>query len=237
MPNIKLTEQELEQIIRRKRLDYGSEASIYETNNPHTLYKIFQNLGEKNEVNRNKEKKLKRLYKLNLEHCVQPVNTLSMNGELIGYEMTYDQDDLRFIPRLLKQDELIYYLEQTKKILEYFATHDITYGDVASRNILINRKTGQVKFCDMDNIRLGSSPIDLKSFYLDKFAAVRKIDASADAYMHSIMTLDSLEIGLAHYNPLYSEFFEPESEETLNGLHEPENFNGEYLIQYIKKKR
>ena len=39
-----------------------------------------------------------------------------------------------------------------KKILEYYHSKDIIYGDVKDDNILINSVTGKISFCDMDNI-------------------------------------------------------------------------------------
>ena len=113
--------------------------------------------------------KIKKLHEMDLEHIVKPVSTLSMNGRLIGYEMTYDQFDISLEKLVLPRKELIEVLKKSKDILLSFRKKDITYGDVTENNILYNPKTRKVKFCDIDNMRIGNLPIDIRGFSLNKF--------------------------------------------------------------------
>ena len=41
LPNITLSDDELDLIIEENKFDYGGEAIVCRNNNPHTLYKIF----------------------------------------------------------------------------------------------------------------------------------------------------------------------------------------------------
>lgn len=234
MPNIDLTKEELAEI-KRKRIGMGSEGIIYFSKSHNTAYKIFsfnQRMGE------NKEKKITKLYQMDIDHCIKPLQTISYNGLLIGYEMTYDSEFRELKPLRLRRKELINFLQQAKEKLQYFSEHDITYGDVAPRNILINQRTGVLLFCDMDNIRLGDLPIDIMSPTLNSYSAVRGIDQNTDAYMHSIMTLNAFdldekfcELDEFRYN------FTKEGERILREIRQKENYSGEYIIQYVKKSR
>lgn len=257
LPNTNLTSREMIEIISRN-LIIGGEAYICETGNPLTLYKIFrrdndtqisisytinsESTGVASSIvtmSDNKLRKLEKLYQMQLEGCVRPVRTISVAGNLVGYEMTRDPLDRTIIPRNMSRTEYIHYLEQTRKILEYFAHHDIIYGDVAPRNILINKKTRTAKFCDMDNIRLGSYDIDVKSWETLAYMAERGcIDEKIDAYMHSIMTLIGLDIDmdLCEWDKKYfRKHFKKPAYEVIEGIGNPKKYNGEYLVQYVKK--
>ena len=259
LPNIKLTEEEVQKMLLIDGRRYG-EAFICTPPGDKTLYKIFckdDSLDDiiDDDITRypeyisttkdiltmpdNKLKKLEKLFKLQLENSVIPLSTLSMNGELIGYEMTRDFNDIALNPPFLRRKELIHFLEQAKNILEYFASKDIIYGDVANRNILINRKTKTVKFCDMDNICLGSFPIDKMSWELASYYEERgALDNTADAYMHNLMTI--LDFGINPHqeitaNRAFNRFFKPDAAPLLQAIENPQSFTGEYIIQYIKK--
>ena len=41
MPNLKLTEREYRNIVNYQRVNFGGEAIICESDNPYTVYKIF----------------------------------------------------------------------------------------------------------------------------------------------------------------------------------------------------
>lgn len=91
MPNIKLTQEEYEQIATQNKIAFGGERIICKGENPNSLYKIFVEYDTITPVGMsdNKHEKIKELYQRQLEHAVQPLSTISLNGDLIGYEMTY----------------------------------------------------------------------------------------------------------------------------------------------------
>lgn len=256
LPNMSFSLEELERIISRDKIK-GGEAYICETTGPNTLYKIFYQDDEQDPISYNYEsnpisatskivtmpynklRKLEKLYQMQLEHSVRPVSTISVNGELVGYEMTRDKSDIVLTPHKMSDSELLRYLRQTKDILEYFSYHGIIYGDVAPRNILINTKTRTAKFCDIDNIRLGSYDFDVKPYELISYQMDRgSIDKKADAYMHGLMTLTCLDVDLELcflQDKYFKEHFEEEAMDVIEGLGNPREFSGEYLVQYVKR--
>ena len=115
--------------------------------------------------------------------------------------------------------------------------YTIVRPDVASRNILINHQTGEVKFCDVDNICIGNLPIDIMSKTLKEYQKVRGIDENTDAYMHSIMTLHSFDLDEDYSSPEeFSYYFEEDGKEILQSIRDKKSYNGEYIVQYVKKK-
>ena len=110
MPNKKLSLEELDIMLFDKRFNYGGEAIVLRSPNPNTLYKIFvypsTDLPER--VSSNKERKIIELYQRQLEGAVQPISTLSLNGDLIGYEMTYEPGDIPLLNLDLSQEEKMY---------------------------------------------------------------------------------------------------------------------------------
>ena len=259
LPNINLDRKSVNKMFM-SQIASGGEAVICRSFQPTSLFKIFvkpkyykycdsfgvplyQDLITMPE---NKLPKLEEIYQNELEHSVIPLSTVTMNGRLIGYEMTYDPDDKQLMGKTLPREELIHFLKQSKEILEYYKQHDITYGDVNANNLLINRKTGQAKFCDIDNIRIGQYPIDVMGRDLRIYTILRGLDDQADAYMHNIMTLSQLEkdcFGFC-FEPVcrlvqkdFSSELTEESKPILESMIEPGNFNGEYIVQYVKNKR
>lgn len=243
MPNVKLSPKEIGLLRRTAKFDAGSEAIICYTNNPHTLYKIFledsfvkdspvRDMGE------NKERKIIELYQRQVDYMVKPVSTISMNGRLVGYEMTYDCDNKRIVPFQLSREALIHFLNQSKDVLNYFSTQEIVYGDVYYNNILLNQRTSQIEFCDIDNIQLGDYEIDLYESNLESFVIeYGRVDSNADIFMHNIMTLDGFYIEFC--NCCYEEVeyqFGTAGAKIFDTMKRPKQFNGEYIVQYVKKK-
>ena len=240
MPNIKLTQEEYEQIATQNKVAFGGEGIICKGENPNSLYKIFVEYDTITPVGMsdNKHEKIKELYQRQLEHAVQPLSTISLNGDLIGYEMTYDQDDISLERIFLFRHQLIRCLKETSEILKYFSSEDITYGDVKANNILINRRTKKAKFCDMDNIRLGEHPIDLLNDYVDSiYVGNGSIDSSVDAYMHNLMTLQKLNSPGITYDEIiyrladkkYHRSYKERAHYSLETMASTEPFVGEYI--------
>ena len=245
MPDIEITEADYQILRHAGEFSSGGEAIICRGNRPDTLYKIFQSEDEHlpQIMSDNKFRKILAQFEHPLEHCTHPISTISMNKELIGYEMTYDEEDIVLTPDLPRQ-ELIQYLHQIRKILEYFSSKDIIYGDIKSNNILINRRTRQAKFCDMDNIQMGENPIDLIGYdlscFIDEYGV---LDETADIYMHNLLTLEQLSYPEKSYQSIlytlsagkYPRHYQKHAKRIMQSMPHPTSFQKEYLIQYVKK--
>lgn len=248
MPNIRFSREELERIIFEERSGRGSEAIVCSGGNPYTLYKIFINSSNMDIANMsdNKLRKIAALYRLRLAHSVRPLSTISMDGEVVGYEMTYNPNYIPIAEATLPRKQMIKVLKETSAALEYFSSKDITYGDVKNDNVLIDIHTGQIEFCDMDNIRLGDNPIDLMNSSLSSYVKARgAIDATADAYMHNLFALKELGFpsGYTTYEGIimalekgeYPTKFKEKARPIFESMTTPQEFNGEYAIEYIKR--
>lgn len=252
LPNIDIPKQDLKKIIEHP-FDFGGEALICHGYDNNTLYKIFSDckkrssfsfhhLGEISTMPDSKFQKIKMLYEMQLPNSVIPVASITYNRELIGYEMTYDKDDVPLSrPKNYEnRAEIIRQGLQSQEILEMFSRRGVVYGDVATRNILFNLRTAKLKFCDMDNAQIGYLPIEAKDYFLDNYIFERKgVDSTVDAYMHNIMIMNQLGVEL--YDCLLSddyflEEFDEKALPILEGMRDIPNFNGEYAVQYVKKK-
>ena len=237
IPNINLTKNELRELLCHKVMA-GNEASIYESNNPQTLYKIFWDYNKKIPMNENKIKKINLLYQRQLEYSIIPVSTISYKNMIIGYEMTTDPGLQSYQLYQLKKKELLYFLNRTKEILEYFTSQDIIYGDVASRNILFNKDTGEIKFCDMDNIMIDKYDMDIIPNQLLEYTTVRGMDNGVHPYMHNIMTMEAYQSYLRYYTSTnINKNFHYHARKIIHSMEEPQKFKGEYLIKYKKKNK
>lgn len=248
IPNIKLEWDEYQKIISCQRYSAGFESIICKTGEQNSLYKFFCDSFKKNfpYMSNNKLQKVSKLYEMQLPYSVQPLATVTAGNYLVGYKMTYDSNNISLSRANLPRRETIDVLKRTKTILEYFATRDITYGDIREDNILFNTVTGEILFCDMDNIRLGEYPIDLKLLCLADFVKkYGKVDEKTDAYIHNLLTLQLLN---SHWvlppiewvdEKLRIDFFSSDFERPaisiLESMVDQKNFTGEYIVQYVKK--
>lgn len=236
IPNKAITKKEFNHLITYQKLVSGGEATICESDTPLSVYKLFSKRQKPIAMPKNKIEKIRDLYDMHVQHAVQPLCTISLNDIIVGYEMTSDvgleKAKLEFLP----PEEKIYFLTKTKEILEYFSSLGIIYGDIEPRNILFNRDTGDIRFCDMDNISLNGHPMDLLPSDVLLYDAARPLDKSIHPYMHNLMTLKSLHLDT--YWTSRSElrqYFKRPAIKTVESMQDPEFFNNEYIIQHIKK--
>ena len=236
IPNIKLTEEEFKYLITQCRVGFGGEATICEGPRSYTLYKLFSNMREPKPMGDNKEKKIIELYNRQIDYSVKPLSTISVNDMIVGYEMTneYDLDSANLC--YLTNEQLIYFLKESKRVLEYFAKKGITYGDIELRNILINRDSGRLVFCDMDNIKLDDYEMDLLPTALIGYSDIRGIDDGVQPYMHNRMTLRALGLDdlLTPKSDIRKTFKRP-GRKIIESMKDPKDFKNEYVIEYIKK--
>lgn len=238
IPNINLNKYELRELLLWHKVTSGSEASIYESNNPQTLYKIFWDYHKKIPMNDNKVEKINLLYQMQLEYSVVPVSTISYNDMIIGYEMTTNPGLQRYQLYQLKNDELLYFLRKTQEILEYFTNNGIIYGDVASRNILFNKETGEIMFCDMDNIMIHNYDMDVIPNQLLEYSIMCGMDDGVHPYMHNLMTMEAYQLYLRYCtNHTINKNFHYPARRVIHSMEDPRKFSGEYLIKYKKKNK
>ena len=246
IPRINLTRREYEKLIRSSHFNDGAESVICKTPQKDTLYKLFDYETEWDPelAYQNKKEKIIRLYNNPISYSVLPISLIDVDGIFAGYEMTYDRKDVAVSQLDLTFEQKISYLEKVRKILTYYERLGIVYGDIKSHNTLINRRTGQVKFCDIDNINIGDNPIDVMTEELFDFTDERdSIDSMADIYMYNLLTLEQIAYPGETYGDilaklrdgLYPLSFSKETHRTLDSMLSPREFTGETIVQYAKK--
>ena len=99
---------------------------------------------------------------------LKPISTITISDVIIEYEMSDEYKLYEF-----SNEELIYFFKGKK--LEFFTSQEIIYGDINTRNILFNRSTGDIKFCDVDNIEINNCRIDKLPFSLIEYNKMRGI--------------------------------------------------------------
>lgn len=108
----------------------------------------------------------------------------------------------------------------------------------------MNIRTGQIKFCDMDNARIRDYPIDAQTYILRYYAENRDYDETADAYMHNLLTMSMLYgidkyesvIGAINHKKIKNnQHFQQSAKQTFLSMKKPESFDGKYLIKSLKK--
>lgn len=236
IPNKPITEDQFFDLIAYEKLTSGGEATICNGETPYSKYKLFADGFSPLAMPENKVRKISKLYEMKVDHSVQPIYTVSLNDIIVGYEMTSDVDLRKTETYFLSPEEKLYFLTQTRNILDYFTSRGIIYGDIEPRNILFNRQTGDIKFCDMDNIALEDLPMDIIPTGALEYSASRPIDENIHPYLHNIMTLRAY--GLDSYwvtrKDLRKNFRRP-AYKTVKSMKNPSDFNNEYIVQYIKK--
>lgn len=236
IPNKEISRSDFLYAITYQRLTRGGEASICETDNPYSLYKFFTLSDIAKPMSKNKIEKISRLYELKPKNSIQPISTISLNDIIIGYEMETTPNLKTYKPYQISTEELKYFLTKSKDILEYFQTLNIIYGDIDPRNILFDRKTGDIRFCDMDNISLDNLPMDLIPSDVEFYETVRPLDFGIHPFAHNKMTLRTLDIDTywASKKQLSKHFTRP-AIKIVESMQNPRDFNNEYLVQYLKK--
>lgn len=236
MPNIKLTEEEFRKILIHYKICSGGEGTVCDSGKYGTVYKLFEDHGKPKPMGDNKEKKVVDLYHRRLSYSTIPLSTISLNDVIVGYEMTTDYDFEKFKLIQLSREEILQFLIRSKEVLQYFTSKGIIYGDVEPRNILFNRMTGEVMFCDMDNVQTARRPMDRLPYQLISYDSLRGIDYDVPALMHNHMTLAAFDLD-SYCSTKYSlkKFFKRGAIKVVNSMKNFNEFEGEYLVDYLKK--
>lgn len=196
MENLDLTIKELENIKKRKR-GSGIESSIYEATE-HSLYKIFRADYDK-EILKNKKRKLEALdSKEQVQFLKNPIKTLSLNGSFIGYEVEANPYDIVWDTKSLPLEIKINLLQDLKEKLAILAANGVIYMDLRKRNLLIDKSTGQLSFCDIDSAQVDNIPSDVT---LTSVKSENDLyNQSAHIYLHNLFTLDELTMQVGDYD-------------------------------------
>lgn len=252
LPNIALTREELINIMTHNHFRDGGESIICRTDTANALDKIFidpMSRDEKEKVvigmSDNKFKKVKLVHQMNLLGATRPLATLSVAKELVGYRIERPPDLVSLEELNLTRKQQIAVLRNSMHILEYFSSLDVTYADVKADNILVNPKTCEAKFCDIDNMRVKDLPVDLKGHDVMRYYEIHGyMDETVDAYMHDLLTLKCLSFPQEKYSSaillaikrgFIPTGFKQGSHETIATLPYPQEFTGKYLAKYIKR--
>ena len=119
------------------------------------------------EIRENERKKLEYLYKIGLLKRI-----LTYKGYMIGIEMQYYRDylSLKEARYFLNKEDYQQILDRIRKKLDEFMANNIFPQDLSRNNILINIKTLDIIFVDLDDCYTRYENSD----YLDKKPLVKK---------------------------------------------------------------
>lgn len=240
LKNIKITAEQ-KAYYEAHYMDLGMESNIYR-NSSNTIIKIWKDEVITNSQKENKKEKLVKMHERKLKHMPTIISTYSLDDVCIGYEMSYDEDDIPMLIAPLDKSGKLKVLKKMKEILHYFADEGVIYPDIKDDNILINYRTGNITFCDMDNSKVDSLPIDIYPHYAANFfKRYGQEDIALHSYMLNLYTLTELtdtwqdevimRIGTGEYQDMFTE----KGKVILKQMKKvTPQYNGEYLIDYIK---
>ncbi len=249
LPIIDITEHEYVEQVTKEVFTTGGESIICKTSSTSELDKFFVDSNTRKLISMpaNKVAKIKKLYDMHLDHSTRPLAMIATSGRIVGYRMNRPKGYVPLEDAKLSRKQKIFAIRQTKGVLKDFAYHDVTYGDIKGDNILVNPRTCDVVFCDMDNARIGDLPVDLVVSSLMRYYEITGvIDEKADAYMHNLFTLQQLGYKNAegeYYSDIirdirrkeYPTGFKLPARQIMESMLSPQEFTGEYVAQYIKR--
>ena len=107
--------------------------------------------------------------------------------------MRYNECDKQWFNTYLSFEEKIAYLEELKEKLLVLEEFGILYSDIKDDNFLINSATGELKFCDVDNVQIDGLRVDTTQVISRSLRDENNLfDNSVHAFMHNIYTLEQL---------------------------------------------
>lgn len=251
LPTIKLTDREFRRIFEWEYVNCGSEAVICRTESPNELYKFFTypDFWHPSAHYANKVKKLNSIHDKAIKHITEPRSIAKVDDDITGYRVACDPLDIALDKLKLGYDDSYYYLVETLRILNYFASRNFIYSDVRSDNILINPQARTVKFCDVDNTQVDDLLMDcapdiLCSFHDSFFGKGHDASEPIDTmYMFNLLTLQQLSYQDAEYEDILKELnsgklpanYSKEAYRVIESMLTPKEFTGESILQYVKK--
>ena len=240
LKNIKITAEQ-KAYYESHYMDLGKESNIYQ-NSPNTIIKIWKDEVITDSQKENKKDKLVKMYERKLKHIPTIISTYSLDDVCIGYEMSYDADDMPMLIAPLDKSGKLKALKEMKEILQYFADEGVIYPDIKNDNVLINYRTGIATFCDIDNSKVDDLPIDLYPTYAASFSKrYGQEDSTLHSYMLNLYTLTALtdawqdEVIMGINQGEYQDIVTEKGKVILKQMKKiTPTYTGEYLIDYIK---
>lgn len=188
--NIKLSRREVF-ALKDKKINYGGESIIVRPEIPNVIYKLYRE-SVPQEERENKHRKLELVKERQIRFITQPQGVLTCDGKIVGHAYDYDKEDISMLLAPLTTKEKISYLRRIKLILNYFKRNGIIFADLKSDNILINERTGRIKFCDIDSIQIDRLKTNVHEEYLVPSFKGDILDEEVHVYLHNLMIIDEL---------------------------------------------
>ncbi|MBO5139018.1 MAG: serine/threonine protein kinase [Bacilli bacterium] len=239
MENINITREEYEYLLSNN-ISCGEEGAISFYND--RLLKLFFKEGDTGTLEyqlfrdklENKRRKIDELIHLSgtsdFINVLHPSGIVRYNDHFCGYIMSDYIDSSLYAVDKSKIDTTIKVdiLKRYKKILDYFHSIGIVYGDIKSKNLLISSDYSILAFGDLDNIKVRDLPIDNRPVNMVKFCDLYYgltydmfMTSIIDSYMFNLLTLEFL---LGYSSDNYKQVFDY--------LESP--FNNSCLFDYVE---
>ena len=190
LKNIQLTSDEVVRL-KNRRFDYGGESVIAKSDSQDSIFKLYRE-SVTQEERENKHKKLELVSDRKIKFIAQPQAVLTSEGQIVGHAFDYDIDDMPMLISPLSVKDKLFYFRQIKMILNYFRRNGIIFADLKCDNILINQKTGRLRFCDIDSIQIDDLKTSIHEDYLKQFFKDGMVDERIHVYLQNLMLLDEL---------------------------------------------
>ena len=256
LPNIKITNEEKQNLLNQNNFNYGEDSLIFEAPSlfgENRLAKIWDMDAFfcKEKTIQNKFEKLKRLYQIDALKDINDIQitaSISCEEEIIGYLMNKSPyREIDYFPTT--HTEMLNYLWLARQKLKQFEQMGILYGDISSSNILFFKN--DVCFCDLDNVAYQELDMDIVPVCLGEFmrkyefSSTRKVNKKAISYMYNLFTIKQL--CFLDENRLVEEYLESEQiprellplaykEIRKQMRHVTPLYEGYYFIDYVKEK-
>lgn len=229
LDNIQLSKREVLRL-REKKINYGGESIIVRPDIPNTIFKLYrQSVSDKEREN--KHQKLELIDSKDIKFITKPQGVLTCEDRIVGHAYDYDRDDISFLLAPLSLEEKILSLRRIKMILNYLKRNGIIFADLKSDNILINPKTGKIKFCDMDSVQIDGLKTSIHEEYLLPLFKDGMLDERVHVYLHNLMVIDEL---LTNTSDSYIDALEEIDLEKVKRIF---NRDCQKIIEYIVKRK
>ena len=182
LKDIKVTKEELD-IMKKNSERKGTESYIYQKDSK-TIFKIFKT--ESPSVLDNKFQKIILLFKRNIDFMINPIATLSCEGNFVGYQMFFLENCEWYQFPLCT-----YYFKELKDDLLILEDYGILYGDVWNENLFLF--DGKLFLGDSDNIQIDGYPMDMLPYELNDFYTENRFTIDVHAFEHNLFFLEEME--------------------------------------------
>lgn len=180
----------------------GGEGDIYRIfleKRKRILLKLFYNPFEdsfllKDEVLKNKKRKVEVLKQIVLPNQTQVLDSISLDGQFIGYAMTEAIDYQPFTFNTCSSYQKIIFLTKLRNQLIRFHQLGVIHGDLKSDNVLSHYSNYRLGcLCDLDNMQVENLPIDTYNVSTEQFVTkYGRVDENLDWYLFNLLTLEQL---------------------------------------------